>query len=1092
MTNKSDFIHLHVHDVYSFLDGAGNIKDNIKRAKELGMDSLATTNHNHIGGWYDFQIACNEADIKPILGCCLPEQIIYTNKGPKEIKDIKVGDMVLTHNGRYKKVLRHWNREFEGTLYGINSWNSNIVWLTDEHPVYTKRIIKTPGKFEYKEEMQWLRADEIKIIHKGKWRLSSKNQKKLWEHYSVFPKTLINNIESINIIDYLDNTKFYVNSDGYIDKYRTNKYDTTKLKLIKNNIQISKEFMKLIGYFLAEGSYYKKDDKYNAINFTFNINEKEYISEVQSLINNVFNIESTSNNREYKTTCDIYASSVIVASFFNKFLGESSKDKYIPNILLQQSIDKQIELLKGIENGDGKITNTEVHIKLANKNLIYDIKQLLANLGYASSITKIKDKEHYNIRYTINKESRRYYHEDDNYIYTPIKEVLNKQYKGLVYNFEVEDDNSYVTDITLHNCEMYQTWNTDILSKSADERRQHAIDLAAKDGIEIPEKINGKKATKKQLDDILKPYLYDTKQYHLIILAMNQQGMNNLIKLQSEAAQKCTYNARFCCDFEMLEKYNEGLIVMSACLGGMIPNSFLKDNDDKAYELANKFKDIFGDRFYLEIQPLAIDEQKKVNIKLVEMSKALDIKLVATNDVHYTNEEDWDDHDTLLCVGIGKSKDDENRMHYEHEFWVRSKTEMEEAFYRHTGLDVNDIRDAIGNTKLIADRIEKVKLGSEKQLFPDVFVPKGLTSESYLTLKSYQNLYKYKNKHPEIDIIKYEKRLYEELDIINSKGYAPYMLKIFENVDYCEENDIPVGPGRGSAAGSLCLFVNGGTKVVDPIKYNLLFFRFLTKDRMDPPDVDSDFSYYGRDKLIKHLEDIHGQKAVCHIGTYTEMGIKSGLKDFGRVLGIDFFIMNNISKKIDEITEGAPEFKFKDFYNFLNDAEDAKKDGDSITYNKLIAKYNEYKALEDEYPELFRLAKRFEGTPRNMGVHASGILVMPCNVTDYFPTRTVDGVRIALLTGPQLESLGAIKLDILGLKTLDVLDKTLKSIDPKLTVEDLYTEIENKLSDKEIFSMVQNKETEGIFQMESDLFKMLVSDIQPTNINDITAILSIG
>ena len=641
-------------------------------------------------------------------------------------------------------------------------------------------------------------------------------------------------------------------------------------------------------------------------------------------------------------------------------------------------------------------------------------------------------------------------------------------------------------------CEMYQTADTKILSKTADERRQYAIDLATADGIEVPEKIEGKKATKKQLDLILAPYLYNTKQFHLVVLAMNQTGANNLMKLQSEAAHECTYNGRYLCDFDMLEKYNEGLIVLSACLGGLIPNALMKGNDAKAYEYARRYKEIFGDRFYLEIQPLAIEEQKNVNIKIVEMSKKLDIELVATNDVHYTNEEDWDDHDTLLCVGIGKAKEEEDRMHYPREFWVRSKIEMKEAFARHLDLDQDAIDRALSNTSLIANRVGPVKLGSDTPLFPKVNIPKGLTAESYLTLKSFKGLYKYKKEHPEIDIMKYEIRMYEELEIINSKGFAPYILKIVENIEYCEENDIPVGPGRGSAAGSLCLFANGGTKVVDPIKYNLLFFRFLTKDRVDAPDVDSDFSYYGRAKLIKHLEEIHGQEAVCHIGTYTEMGVKSGLKDFGRALRVDFGIMNNISKKIDEITEEAPSVKFKHLDGYRKDAEKALEDGDSIAYNKLMAKYNEFKELENQYPELFRLARKFEGTPRNMGVHASGILVMPCNVTDYFPTRTVDGIRIALFTGPQLESLGAIKLDILGLKTLDVLDKCIKSIDPKLTVNDLYKTIEENLDNPEMFKMAQDKETEGLFQMESPLFKMLCEDIIPTDVNDICAILSIG
>lgn len=389
----------------------------------------------------------------------------------------------------------------------------------------------------------------------------------------------------------------------------------------------------------------------------------------------------------------------------------------------------------------------------------------------------------------------------------------------------------------IYGIEMYQTWDTSILSLNADERRNLAIEAYEKDtGNKIPEKINGKKITITQINQIINDYMYDTKQYHLILLAMNQTGFNNLIKLQSEASDVCNYNGRFCCDFDMLRKYNEGLICLSACIGGIIPSTILKGDYEKAEELTKTFKDIFGDRFYLEIQPLLMNQQVIVNTALFDIAKKYNIELVATNDVHYTLEEDADDHDTLLCVGTGKVKSDTERMRYDHEFWIRSKNEMIEAFDRNH-YDKDIINKAIQNTVIIANRIEEnIKLGSDKPLFPQVKVPKHFTPEQYLTLKTFRGLYKYYVKNKDIDIHKYERRINEELEIINSKGFAPYILKIIENAEYCLEEDIPMGPGRGSAAGSLCLFCNNVTKVIDPIKYDLLFFRFLTKDRKDPPD----------------------------------------------------------------------------------------------------------------------------------------------------------------------------------------------------------------------------------------------------------------
>ena len=639
-------------------------------------------------------------------------------------------------------------------------------------------------------------------------------------------------------------------------------------------------------------------------------------------------------------------------------------------------------------------------------------------------------------------------------------------------------------------CEVYQTHDTNILSLSLDERKAWAEEKARQAGIQVPVlKSKATKAEKEAYNKIIEPYKYDTKQYHLILLAMNQTGYQNIIKLQSESSDRCTHNGRFCCDFDMLDKYNEGVICLSACLGGIIPSAISHKKYHEAEEYIQRFKEIYGDRFYLEIQPYRCEEQSFVNHKLIEYAQQYNIELVATNDTHYTNKEDWDDHDSLLCVGIGKTKNDESRMHYANEFWFKNTQEMLETFQYHQ-LDSNIIEKAIRNTKVIANRVSNnIVMGSKKPLFPKVYVPRGLTAEKYLYLKSFENLYKYKKENPGIDLRRYERRLKHELDTINIKGFAPYILKILENVDFCRENDIPIGPGRGSAAGSLCLFVNGATRVMDPIKYDLLFFRFLTKDRVDPPDVDMDYSYSRRPEIIEHLEHKHGQKAVAHIGTYTVLTVKTGVKDFSRVLGVPYNIANQMTSELDAIADYAAKYSFADLDKIKEQAEETI---DIKLKKNLLDKYDRFVKMQNDYPEVFRLARKFEGIPRNMGVHASGVLVMPCNVTDYFPTRTEKGIRIALYTGPQLEALGAIKLDILGLQTLDVLDKCIKSVNPNAKIDDLYKEVSKHLRDPKIYKMLKNKESEGVFQLESDLFKGLLDAVQASDENDICALLALG
>lgn len=666
--------------------------------------------------------------------------------------------------------------------------------------------------------------------------------------------------------------------------------------------------------------------------------------------------------------------------------------------------------------------------------------------------------------------------------------ITDHNHLGGVYEFQEACKAEGIKPLL--GCEMYYTEDTNILSLSADERNALAMEKAVEAGVEIPAKIDGKKITKKQINELIADYTYDTKQYHILFIATNQLGWKNLVQLQSEAAAKCTYNGRYLCDLDMIRKYSEGLIMTTACIGSRIAHLINHNKEQEAEILMLKFKDIFGDRFFLEIQPLNIIEQQRVNATFMTWSEKYNIKLIATNDVHYGRKADHDDHDTLLCIGTGNFKIEQERIRYSNDFWMKSYDEMVECFTEQCTSYHGEYNEAymahcikaLENTNALADMVDdNIKLGSDVDLFPQLDIPNNMEPETYLTMLCYKNLYKYKKKRSIIPLRAYEARLDEELHIINSKGFAPYILTVYEYVNWCDQQKIPVGPGRGSAAGSLILFLLGITKVIDPIEYDLLFFRFLTMDRTAPPDIDLDFSYFRRDDVIRHLEDKYGANKVCHIGTYTTMGVKSGLKDVGRVLQIDFVTMNSITKEIDIITDEAPSIKFKHL--------DALAESD-LPRDK--AKYEQFKALENKYPELFRLARRFEGTPRNMGVHASGILITPMPVADLFPTR-VDpktGVTVALYTGPQLESLKAIKVDILGLKTLDVLDMTAKSIDPNSNLEDYYDIV--KTDDKKMFDLIKAKATDGLFQIESPLFKGLCDSIQPDNIDDIIAITSIG
>lgn len=394
--------------------------------------------------------------------------------------------------------------------------------------------------------------------------------------------------------------------------------------------------------------------------------------------------------------------------------------------------------------------------------------------------------------------------------------------------------------------ETYWTHDTNILSLDNKVRKK-----MAKEKFEsVYDKAEIKAMTKEEKAEKLKEYDYDNKQYHMILLAKNNNGMKKIIKLQEESSRVCTYNGRFLVDDNMLRKYcSTDVIATTACVGNVIGRHIENEDYDKAELQLKVWKNIFQDGFFLEIQPLELELQLKVNKFYIDISKKLDIPLVATTDVHYATKEEHELHDKLMCIGLKRNFNDPNRLIYENNYWIKSKEEMIEGFLGQASR-VNKIErqfyydsclEAIENTLLIEKSItDDYQIGSDKPVYPVINLENNMSPETRLLLDSYAGLYKYlkqsKDEGVILNIKAYEERLRHELEIINNKGYAPYFLIVSDFIKHCDEQDIPTGPGRGSAAGALTLFVNGITKVIDPIENKLLFERFLTADRTSPPD----------------------------------------------------------------------------------------------------------------------------------------------------------------------------------------------------------------------------------------------------------------
>ena len=548
---------------------------------------------------------------------------------------------------------------------------------------------------------------------------------------------------------------------------------------------------------------------------------------------------------------------------------------------------------------------------------------------------------------------------------------------------------------------------------------------------------------------------------HLVLLAENMTGYWNLVKLVSLAnIEGFYYHPRI--DYELLEQYHEGLIALSACLGGEIPRAIMAGETDRAREIADRYRNILGqDNFYLEIQRNDIKEQDDVNLELIAMSKELGIPLVATNDCHYLDSDDHKAHEVLLCIRDAKTINDPDRFTYDSKaLYFRSGQEMEKLF--------SDLPEAIRNTADIAKRCD-IDLTVKKPDLPQFETPDGSDLDSYLEKKAFEGLDERIKTFPyQIDESVYKDRLREELAIISRVGYSGYFLIVGDFVAFARTNHIPVGPGRGSGAGSLVAYTLGITDL-DPIPYNLFFERFLNPDRIGMPDFDIDFCKDRRDEVIEYIAEKYGQQSVGQIATFSTMKAKLVIRDVGRALDIPLSEVNMLAKLIPN------ELKMTL----------SKALRDEPRLQSQIQKKN-------EHAQLFKIAERLEGLNRHRGVHAAGVVIVNGILWEKVPVICEDGHLVTQYAKDDVEKAGLIKFDVLGLKTLTVIDTAQKIINA--TRPDGMGSIDvNKLTfdDPEVYSLIASGDTYGVFQMESSGFITMLKQMQPNCFADIIAAVAL-
>ncbi|MBS3812206.1 DNA polymerase III subunit alpha [Candidatus Bipolaricaulota bacterium] len=542
----------------------------------------------------------------------------------------------------------------------------------------------------------------------------------------------------------------------------------------------------------------------------------------------------------------------------------------------------------------------------------------------------------------------------------------------------------------------------------------------------------------------------DEKYFHLVVLAKDAGGYRNLVKLSSKAfTEGFYYKPRV--DNELLEEYSDGLIALSACKSGEVPKKLLRNDRQGALESARRLSAIFGeDDFFIELQDQGVEGQEELNEKLIDVAEELDLGIVATNDVHYPEAEDRLAHEVLLNIKANKKITDEDRMRYEgEEYYLKSPEEMWERF--------SHLPEAIENTVEIADRCNVELDFGEEYLLPPFEVPEGYdASGEYLRELVEEGA---KDRWGEITD-KIQDRIDHELSIIGEMGYPTYFLIVRDFIRFARDNDIPVGPGRGSAASSVVAYTLGITDI-DPLEHELLFERFLNPGRVSMPDIDIDFCMEGRDRVIKYVVDKYGEDHVAQIATFDTMAARSSIRDVARVLDIPYDDADQIAKAIppgtslDEAMESVPDF---------------------------TEKYN----ANETYRQLFDIARKLEGLFRNASTHAAGVVIAPGKLTNYAPLqRLSDGEIVTQYDMEVLEDIGLLKMDFLGLRNLTIIDKAFNLIEKaegeELTLADIPE------NDEKTFELLKRGDTIGVFQLESEGMQGLMKRLEPEEFEDIIA-----
>lgn len=804
---NSDFVHCHVHSEYSEFDGLSAIDKLVMTAREMGFPALGLTDHGNIGGWIKFLKACSRtvdkkgneiqhAPIKSILGCLLSGQEIFTDMGVKNVENIQTGDMVLTHKGRFRKVKSVMNRQHDGVFYKIKLAHNvqRELILTDEHPILIS---------DCEGNVQWLKPGEIMTGKKGKTV-----GLKQWRSYVCLPKLSSKHVKSIDVRKLIPDTmRAKELSVTKFKKYKkSNKYYSLKeWDNIGRKLELDEDMAYFLGLFCAEGwTSGEGEAKNGAFGLSFSIEEDNYVEFCIEFLKSRFNIQASISRRPDLNQMDVYSGCLPLAYILSSLCGENAKNKRVPSCIFKSSCSIKDKFVQGLIDGDGKdpfrksnLSKQET-IRVASRDLAWGFRTLLADMGHWSSVDSCYDKDLNKTVYTVPlTRYRKYARSIDvgEYILKPISEISKFYDTKDVYNFEVEEDNSYVSDFVLHNCEFYlcrkQEWKNKELQP------------------------DGRKGNR-----------------HLCLFAKNYQGYKNICILSEKSWIDGFYhNPRI--DLNLLAKHSEGVICSTACLSSLVNANLLYDRYDKAKKVVSILKDIFKEDLFLEVMYHGIDSEALIIPDIFKLGSDMNVPVIASNDAHYVEKSQGLSQEVLMCMSTSNCLTNPKHLKFPYEeFYLKSAEEMGKIF--------GHVPQCIWNTKALADRIDSDDI--VKNLFgtmrlPDISIPKeygnGFSGHyKYLSKLAWDGMRK--KGWDKSD--KHVKALNKEMEDIrvawdsNNYNFANYFLIEREIMKWASDRGILVGPGRGSGYASVLLHCIDVAYGVDPLNYDLLWERFLGFD----------------------------------------------------------------------------------------------------------------------------------------------------------------------------------------------------------------------------------------------------------------------